>query len=121
MFLKISAEVLEGENSYFCEECQKKVPAVKRLCIKSLPKTLVFQLKRFEYDYQKGYTVKFNDYFEFPRYLDMLPYTALGLSRQGEDVIPCDIDEEDYCTTYNLTGIVIHSGEASGKTSILIM
>lgn len=27
-------EMLEGENAYMCEKCEKKVPALMRVCIK---------------------------------------------------------------------------------------
>lgn len=37
---------------------------------------LAIQLKRFEYDYERVCAIKFNDYFEFPRILDMEPYTG---------------------------------------------
>lgn len=34
------------------------------------------QLKRFEYDFERVCAIKFNDYFEFPRDLDVEPYTG---------------------------------------------
>lgn len=49
---------------------------VKRLCVRKLPPVLAIQLKRFEYDYERVCAIKFNDYFEFPRELDMEPYTG---------------------------------------------
>ena len=42
---------MEGDNAYLCEELGRRVPAVKRACIKALPHTLVIHLKRFEFDY----------------------------------------------------------------------
>lgn len=53
-----------------------QVVTVKRLCVKKLPPILAIQLKRFEYDYERVCPIKFNDYFEFPRDLDMEPYTG---------------------------------------------
>lgn len=50
---------------------------VKRLCLNKLPPVLVIQLKRFEYDFEKVCAIKFNDYFEFPRELDVEPYTGI--------------------------------------------
>lgn len=44
-------ELLEGDNAYLCEELGRRVPALKRACIKALPHTLVIHLKRFEFDY----------------------------------------------------------------------
>lgn len=53
-----------------------QVVTVKRLCVQKLPPVLAIQLKRFEYDYERVCAIKFNDYFEFPRMLDMEPYTG---------------------------------------------
>ena len=53
---------------------------MKRLCLNKLPPVLVIQLKRFEYDFEKVCAIKFNDYFEFPRELDVEPYTGMDLS-----------------------------------------
>lgn len=58
--------ILEKDNAYFCEKCNKKVRAQKSLIIKSLPPCLIFVLKRFEYIADKGFRRKLNNYFEFP-------------------------------------------------------
>lgn len=58
-------------NSLFIQ-----VVTVKRLCVRKLPPMLAIQLKRFEYDFERVCAIKFNDYFEFPRFLDMEPYTG---------------------------------------------
>lgn len=54
---------------------------MKRMCVKKLPKMLAIQLKRFDYDWERECPIKFNDYFEFPREIDMEPYTVYGLSK----------------------------------------
>ena len=43
---------LSGENAYHCATHDMKVTALKRTCIKRLPKTMVVQLKRFEHDWE---------------------------------------------------------------------
>lgn len=65
--------------------------------------------------------IKFNDYFEFPREFDMDPYTVQGLEKIEGEMISDDGDDVDVnksaavtCTKYRLTGIVVHSGQASG-------
>jgi ubiquitin C-terminal hydrolase len=68
--------IFSGADAYHCDKCDKKVITVKRLCVRKLPPILVIQLKRFEYDYERVCAIKFNDYFEFPRWLDMEPYTG---------------------------------------------
>ena len=109
-------ELLETENAYYCERCDKKVDTVKRLCIKKLPPILVIQLKRFDYDFERDAAVKFNDYFEFPRELDMEPYTVAGLAKKENEAV--DVEPEDLDTNivrkYRLRGMVVHSGQASG-------
>ncbi|KAH8869289.1 putative ubiquitin carboxyl-terminal hydrolase FAF [Schistosoma japonicum] len=75
----VKGELLEGENAYNCRMCNKKIPILKRMCIQKLPLVLTIQLKRFDYDWEQGVSLKFNNYCEFPRHLDMFPYTAQGL------------------------------------------
>lgn len=67
----VKGDLLEGNNAFFCEKCNKKVDTIMRTCIRHLPKVLVIHLKRFEYDWERETAVKFNDYFEFPRDLDL--------------------------------------------------
>ncbi|XP_012528213.1 probable ubiquitin carboxyl-terminal hydrolase FAF-X isoform X2 [Monomorium pharaonis] len=112
----VKGELLEGADAYHCDKCNKKVVTVKRLCVKKLPPILAIQLKRFEYDFERVCAIKFNDYFEFPRDLDMEPYTVSGLAKLEGEVIDCDYEEaiKGTCTKYQLTGIVVHSGQASG-------
>lgn len=83
----VKGDLLEGANAYHCEKCSKKVDTVKRMCIKKLPPILAIQLKRFDYDWERECAVKFNDHFEFPRELDMGPYTVSGLAKiEGEQM-----------------------------------
>lgn len=126
----VRGDVLENDNAYHCEKCDKKVRAVKRLTIKSLPDTLVIQLKRFEFDWERNEPLKFNDYFEFPFNVDMRPYTTEAMNAKdnsdsestspGVDGIPNNFiklshsvaDFENYI--YHLKGVVVHSGQATG-------
>ena len=48
----VKGEMLEGNNEYLCEKCNKKYPTLKRVSIKTLPNTLILVLKRFEFDYK---------------------------------------------------------------------
>uniref|UniRef100_A0A8C4X981 USP domain-containing protein n=1 Tax=Erpetoichthys calabaricus TaxID=27687 RepID=A0A8C4X981_ERPCA len=82
--------------------------SLKRLLIKKLPPVLAIQLKRFDYDWERECAIKFNDYFEFPRELDMEPYTVAGVAKNGGDgeknrwykfddgdVTECKMDDEE--------------------------
>ncbi|KAI9556016.1 hypothetical protein GHT06_018579 [Daphnia sinensis] len=125
----VKGELLEGDNAYFCEECGVKRNTVKRMCIKTLPSTLVIQLKRFYYDWDAGRSLKFDDYFQFPWDLDMAPYTAEGIQeRERTDSPSVDVtltsssknrnsltlkSTRMSSSNYELVGVVVHSGQAS--------
>lgn len=103
--------------------CCFQVDTVKRLLIKKLPPVLAIQLKRFDYDWERECAIKFNDYFEFPRELDMEPYTVAGVAKlEGDDVNPENQiiqneqseNEHSGSTKYRLVGVLVHSGQASG-------
>lgn len=123
----VKGDLLEGANAYHCERCDKKVDTVKRMCIKTLPKVLAIHLKRFDYDWERDCAIKFNDYFEFPRQFDMEPFTVEGLAKIEGEIVEDDRCEEKEknesedepiekpgSTGYNLVGVVVHSGQASG-------
>ncbi|KAL5247027.1 hypothetical protein ACHWQZ_G019033 [Mnemiopsis leidyi] len=118
----VKGDLLEGNNAYHCELCDKKVDTVKRLCFQRLPNILAIQLKRFGYDWERECAVKYNDYFEFPDTLSMERYTVDFLSRIEETAAHQMIetgDRQDVPTpsdhsNYRLVGVVVHSGQASG-------
>uniref|UniRef100_A0A8C0XF89 ubiquitinyl hydrolase 1 n=1 Tax=Castor canadensis TaxID=51338 RepID=A0A8C0XF89_CASCN len=120
----VKGDLLEGANAYHCEKCNKKVDTVKRLLIKKLPPVLAIQLKRFDYDWERECAIKFNDYFEFPRELDMEPYTVAGVAKLERDNVNQESQliqqneqsESDIAgsTKYRLVGVLVHSGQASG-------
>jgi len=68
--------MLDGDNSFFCEKCDKKVPTLKRQSIKKLPNQLLIVLKRFHFDLDMMQKIKINSYCEFPEKIDLRQYTA---------------------------------------------
>jgi len=44
-----AAEVLQGDEAPFCECCDSKSPATRRILIHRFPKVLVLNIKRFKY------------------------------------------------------------------------
>ncbi len=130
----VKDELLDGQNSYYCEKCNEKRSAIKRTCIKKLPKYLCIQLKRFDYDWESNRSLKFDDYFQFPRRLDVAPYTYESINKTRDDdqtdqmdtAIPyidqqssttisskCSTQLNDEMIKYELVGIVVHSGQAN--------
>ncbi|CAD8161247.1 unnamed protein product [Paramecium octaurelia] len=109
----VHGDLLEGENAYNCEQCNKKVSALKRMCIKKLPDHLILVLKRFNFDFDLMAKAKINDRIEFPFELDMFPYSQQGLRSQENRTNNSngqDNPQEYY--QYRLTGVVIHMGSA---------
>lgn len=51
----IEGDILDGDNKYLCDQCQKKVAVSKRCCLHAdhLPPYLILHLKRFEFDFDK--------------------------------------------------------------------
>jgi len=74
--------MLEDQNQYQCEKCDKKVDALKRVCIKKLPRYMIMTLKRFEFDFDRMIRMKVNDYYEFPEQLDMFKFTQEYLNKK---------------------------------------
>ena len=96
----IQGETMYGDNAIFCEKCNKKFIALKNQDFNTLPRILIFVLKRFEFDYNKMTRYKINDYFEFPLELDMNKYTSDYINKNNTKVN----------NKYSLRGVVIHSG-----------
>lgn len=71
---------MEGDNAYLCEELGKRVPAVKRTAIRTLPQMLCVHLKRFEFDYHNQTRHKLRDRSVLGR---------LAVSRNGVGTLGC--------------------------------
>lgn len=117
MKMMTDGEMLEGDNAYMCEKCEKKVPALMRVCIKQLPNVLIMVLKRFEFNYETQQKFKLNDYYEFPTQLNMKQFTKEYLQKQDfQDVEDADrlivTEYSDEYYDYHLRGVIIHVGTA---------
>lgn len=130
-YLKV--EILDKDNKYYCETCQKKVDAKKFIKLEKLPNVLLFQLNRFEYDYVTDSRKKINDKVTFPLILDMNLYTNNNINSvipnkeyfikkaEGKIDLKTENLEKEIAQAllngkevYELYSIVIHSGTANG-------
>ena len=50
-----------------------------------MPKYFCIQLKRFDYDWESNRSLKFDDYFQFPRSLNVSPYIYDSLNKVSDD------------------------------------
>ena len=104
----IDGELMSDDNAIFCQECNKKIPAIKHQNFKILPRMLIFVLKRFQFNYNTMTKIKINDYYEFPIDLDMTNYTSDYLNNKD------NFDKSKVNNMYKLKGIVVHSGNCEG-------
>ena len=100
-------ELMNGDNCIFCPKCNKKIPAVKSQKFKTLPRMLIFVLKRFEFDYDTLKKVKINDYYEFPQELDMGKY----LMKEENEIKEENNDNNDM-NKFILKSVVVHMGNS---------
>eukprot|EP01128_Nolandella_sp_AFSM9_P006445 TRINITY_DN3313_c0_g1_i1.p1 TRINITY_DN3313_c0_g1~~TRINITY_DN3313_c0_g1_i1.p1 ORF type:complete len:1495 (-),score=317.09 TRINITY_DN3313_c0_g1_i1:258-4295(-) len=112
--LLVQGDLLDGDNKYKCEKCDKKVNAVRRCTIGDLPNVLVIHLKRFHFDLATFNRMKLNSYLEFEETLNLEPYTKDGLTRRdvaaaNNGEMPPPVHPLDYYE-YKLKGIVVHTG-----------
>ena len=89
-------EQLTGDNRWMCEKCGHKVDALKGLKFESAPRLLTMQLKRFDFDWNRGTRIKLHNKFSFPFVLNMTPFLPEG-SKQH---------------VYDLFAVLVHSGIA---------
>jgi ubiquitin C-terminal hydrolase len=79
--LYVAGELLTGDNKIEDSESGKKVDALRRCAVRTLPEVLILHLKRFEFNLETMNRRKLNDLFTFPTDLDMLPYTEEGIQQ----------------------------------------
>jgi ubiquitin C-terminal hydrolase/predicted N-acetyltransferase YhbS len=67
----VTPEILDGNNQYYCEQCDKKRDATKGLEFDTFPYLLTLQLKRFDYDWEADRRIKLMDRVSFPQVLNL--------------------------------------------------
>lgn len=95
----VAEELLDEDNKYETEEYGKQ-DAKRGLKIATLPPVLMIQLKRFEYDYNKGSMIKVADYCEYYDEINLEKYT---------------VEENMQETRYKLFSVLVHSGGGAGS------
>ncbi len=102
LFSRIFAEeVLENDNAFFCEKCQKRVvQAVKSYSLVSLSNTLILTANRFCYDKELKRKIKKLNQIKYASTI-VVPERVLELGDK------CKYNSAD--CEYELYAIVIHS------------
>ncbi|ORX99735.1 cysteine proteinase [Basidiobolus meristosporus CBS 931.73] len=91
MFTK--SQELSGDNSYFCDRCDKLSPAAKKMTVYEAPVVLTIQLKRFLF--ASSTASKLAKPMSYPETLDINPYVS-----NNSDPIPL----------YKLYAVIVHTG-----------
>jgi ubiquitin C-terminal hydrolase len=107
----VAGELLEGDNQYFCSQCNKKVDTVKRTVLADLPDSIILGLKRFDFNYDTMQRIKLNVDVPFSEDLDMSAFCRENLSEIPQNSEPVTKRDAGYYQ-YSLAGIVVHSGMA---------
>ncbi|XP_057671617.1 ubiquitin carboxyl-terminal hydrolase 47 [Diorhabda carinulata] len=91
----VQPEILDGNNQYFCEKCNKKCDAHKGLKFTKFPYLLTLHLKRFDFDYTTMHRIKLNDKVVFSEKLNLNslitnPHSESDSIEERENVVKCD-------------------------------
>lgn len=84
-------------------------------------------MKRFDYDWESNRALKFDDYFQFPRSLNVAPYTYDSINSKTGTTTTTDQPTDKSASSsasssneqqqkeimYDLVGIIVHSGQAN--------
>ncbi|GAB5367331.1 hypothetical protein AAMO2058_001221100 [Amorphochlora amoebiformis] len=116
-------EILTGSNKVRCSKCASKQEATRQICLSTLPKALIFHLKRFRWDFStgRGRRVKNEDFFGIPATLSLPePRPRLGAEKLGK--IENDFKKSaegktkpttSSLVTYHAVSILMHTGLAA--------
>lgn len=119
------------------KEEKLRLETMKRTSIETAPEHLIVHLKRFEFDFQTLQQKKLDDYYQFPRELNLWDYTLYGRADRDQPVQDAGgavagtaaAEEADAAATvdfsapegvsaddfqYTLVGVVVHTGTAHG-------
>ncbi|CAF0845967.1 unnamed protein product, partial [Brachionus calyciflorus] len=94
----LTDELMEGDNQYYCDNCNSKSNAIRRTKISALPPILNLQLMRFVYDRNSGHKKKLSNRVKFSETLDLN-----------------SLIENNKCQNqlYNLGAILMHVGKSA--------
>lgn len=78
------AKLIDKEEiqDYQCEACNQRVDVEKRTLLADTPNVLFVHLQRIVFDFETMDEIKINTKLEFPKVLDLKPYTVKGIAEQ---------------------------------------
>ncbi|KAK9871493.1 hypothetical protein WA026_012864 [Henosepilachna vigintioctopunctata] len=103
----VQPEILDGNNQYHCEKCNKKCDAHKGLKFIKFPYLLTLHLKRFDFDYNTLHRIKLNDKVVFSEILNLNSFIQSSDTSESEEQL-----EEKEMTKYDIDCCTTDSGSA---------
>ncbi|KAF9053878.1 cysteine proteinase [Hymenopellis radicata] len=103
----LKPEKLNGDNQYFCSQCNSKQDATRYTKFQHLPPVLNFSLLRFVYDFDKMERRKSKNGISFPLEIDMGRFIGDSATRKAA---PQNSDEQ---SVYELRGVLLHKGSSA--------
>ena len=79
-----SEEYFVDDNKLHIEEHDRKIGVSKKSLFQKLPPTLIFNLKRFEYNTTTWQRYKLNSFFDFPEEIDLRPWCVEDLDKESD-------------------------------------
>lgn len=98
-------EILQNDNAYKCNRCNKKVAAKKKFTVFKAPNVATFQLKRF--DSERIFGGKITKHINYPDELDLRPYMS-DYTRNSDS-------HKSPPLKYNLSAVLVHVGHTSNS------
>ena len=93
----LKEEIMDGDNQYYCSNCNSKQNAKRLTKLGNLPPVLNLQLLRFVYDRNSGYKKKLSNRIKFGETLDLTEYTT----------------NAEETSIYQLGAILMHVGKSA--------
>jgi len=78
----LEEEMLVGDEQWYCDKCNQKVNATKKIDLWKLPPVLVLHIKRFEFCSSTGEFKKIDTLLSAPLMLDLAPFCS-SVQREG--------------------------------------
>ncbi|XP_017893324.1 ubiquitin carboxyl-terminal hydrolase 47 isoform X2 [Ceratina calcarata] len=111
----VQYEILEGNNQYHCDKCNKKCDAHKGLKFTKFPYLLTIHLKRFDFDLETFHRIKLNNKVTFPDILNLNPFISSASVLNGES--PATEHDENVASTKSDDSSITNSATLNGDCS----
>jgi len=110
------AKLVEGEviSDYECSGCKKKVDVSKRTLIAQTPNVLIVHLQRIIFNFDTFQNDKINQFFDFPKHLDLKPYSYYEVMGQENRLKKAGAGEDGDEEEQDEVAVIPDNGKGEG-------